>query len=256
VSGTLAIDVGNTHTALALWVPGDDVRHWQLASDPLRTPDEYRVLLTQLLARDGLGPESVAGCVVACVVPALVAPIAGACRALFGPSPLLVGPGVRSGLPIRTEDPREVGPDRIANGVAAVARYGSPVMVLDFTTALTIDVISTDGDYLGAVIAPGIEIAAEALALRTAQLQRIELVPPPRAIATDTKHGLQSGLVYGYLGLVEGLVRRVRAEIGPAPVVATGDEPWVPGLLEHTGVVDAYDPLLTLDGLRRIYDHR
>lgn len=255
MSGILTIDVGNIHTTLALWDGDTAARHWQLASDPGRTPDEYHVLLTQLLARDGLGSTDVTACAMACVVPALCGTITAACEALFGVTPLAVGPGVRSGLAIRTDYPREVGPDRIANAVAAVARYGSPVVVLDFTTALIIDVVGVDGAYRGAVIAPGIEIAAEALATRTAQLLRTALQPPPKAIATDTERGLQSGLVFGYIGLVEGLVRRVHAEIGPAPVVATGETDWIPRLLEHTAVVDVYAPLLTLDGLRRIYIH-
>jgi type III pantothenate kinase len=254
--GVLAVDVGNIHTALALWPFGEgaEVRHWQLASDPGRTPDEYRALIHCLLAQDGLAPGDVTGCVVASVVPALSGTLPAACRSLFGVEPLTVGPGVRSGLRIRTENPREVGPDRIANAVAAIARHGQPVLVLDFTTALIIDVVSAAGDYVGAIIAPGMEIAAEALARRAAQLQRIDLRPPPRAIATETAASLQSGLVLGYVGLVEGLVRRARAEVGPAPVVATGEVGWANTVLDQTDVVDVFDPLLTLDGLRRIYE--
>jgi type III pantothenate kinase len=255
MNGLLTVDVSNTHTALALWTSESESRHWQIASDTDRTADEYRVLLTQLLARDGLAPGDVRDCVLACVVPALLGTLRETCRALFGADPLVVGPGVRSGLHIRAPNPREVGADRIANAVAASARFGGPVIVLDFGTALTVDVVGPNGDYLGAVIAPGMAVAADALARRAAQLGRIELVAPPTAIARDTERALQSGLVFGYIGLVEGLARRVRDEIGPARVVATGEEPWVPALLERCPIVDAYEPLLALDGLRRIYLH-
>ena len=249
----LAIDISNTHVALALWQPDGSALHWQLATELRRTPDEYRVLVDQLCARDSVDCRAVDGVVMASVVPAVTSTFAMACRQLFGVAPLIVGPGVRSGLPIRTDDPREVGPDRIANAVAARARYGAPVIVLDFSTALILDVVDAKGDYVGAIIAPGLEVAADALAKRTARLHRIELVLPPSPIANNTEQSLQSGLVLGYVGLVQGLVARLQAEIGPARVVATGDGPWVPGFVAATQVVDAYDPLLTLDGLRQIY---
>lgn len=252
MTGTLAVDVSNLHTGIALWPGTGTPRHWQVASVPTRTADEYRVLLRSLLRADGLQPSDVSDCVVGCVVPELASTIEDVVRSLFGVAPLLVGPGTRTGLSIRTDDPREVGADRIANAVAAIERFGTPVLVLDFGTALTVDVVGPEGDYRGAVIAPGIEVAAEGLARKAARLRRIELRAPPRAIAANTEHALQSGIVFGYVGLVEGLVARVRAEIGRARVVATGDGHWLPDLLSLTPVVDAYDPLLTLDGLRRI----
>jgi len=255
----LAIDVSNAHTALALWplAAGEDDEdgrhHWQIASDPSRTADEHRVLFGRLLADGGLSPADVGACVMSCVVPELLHTMTAACHTAFAVEPLVVGPGVRSGLRIRTENPRELGADRIANAVAALARHGAPVIVLDFATALTVDVVGADGDYLGAIIAPGIEVAADALARRTARLPRVDLAPPARAIGADTDAGLRSGVVFGYVGLVEGLVRRVHGEIGPAPVVATGEAPWLAPILAETKVVDAYEPRLTLDGLRRIY---
>lgn len=251
--GLLAIDISNAHTALALW-RGDTARHhWQLSTDPRRTVDEQRVFLSRLLAQAGLLPADVTDCVLGSVVPDLVPILCTTCETLFGVAPLVVGPGIRTGLPIRTEDPREVGPDRIANAVAARDRFGAPVVVLDFATALTVDVVGPGGDYLGAIIAPGPAVAAESLARRTARLPRGELALPPSVIATDTAHGLQSGLFYGYLGLVEGLVHRLWAEVGPSAVIATGEATWLASLLDHTEVVTAYEPLLTLDGLRRIH---
>jgi type III pantothenate kinase len=254
--GVLTIDVGNAYTGLALWHGELDGHHWQLSTARHRPPDEHRWLLAQLLAGDGLAPDAVAGCVLASVVPDVVAPLVAACTTLFHHPVLVVGPGVKTGLHVRTEDPREVGPDRIANAVSAVARFGAPVLVLDFSTALTIDVVDAQGDYAGAIIAPGLEVAADALAQRTARLPRGSLVPPPSVIATNTEQGLQAGLFFGYLGLVEGLVARVRAELGPAPVIATGEATWLPDLLDHCAIIDAYEPLLTLDGLRRIYERQ
>ncbi len=263
MNGLLAIDVGNTHTSLALWPAGASGRanpappssphHWQVASAPSRTVDELRLLVTQLLASCGLAPGDVGACVIGCVVPELHGTVVAACRQLFGVAPLVVGPGVRSGLRIRAESPREVGADRIANAVAAVARFGSPVIVLDFSTAVTLDVIGNDGEYLGAIIAPGIDIAAAALARRTARLHRFDIAPPAKAIASDTESAVRSGLFFGHVGLIEGLVARLQADVGPAAVVATGEAVWLPAVLAHTHVIDAYEPLLTLDGLRRIH---
>jgi type III pantothenate kinase len=255
MSGVLAIDVSNARTALALWDDDGSVRHWRVASDVSRTPDEYHVLLTHLLGRGALTPGDVQGCVLGCVVPELAGTMTEVCQRLFGMTPLVVGPGVHTGLRIETDSAREVGADRIANAVAASARFGCPVLVLDFGTALTVDVVGADGAYVGAIIAPGVDVAAEGLARRAARLGRIDLVAPPRVIANNTVQALQSGLVYGYLGLIEGLVARARVEIGPARVVATGDAPWLRDLLAHTDVVDAFEPLLTLDGLRRIHAH-
>lgn len=273
MSQLLAIDVSNTQIGLALWpsgalaaVPGGrdasaadrgEARPqiWHIASDAGRTPDEYRILIARLFAEQALAPAEVSACVMACVVPELEAVLVETCRRLFGVEPLRVGAGVKSGLKIETAEPRELGPDRIANAVAARARHGSPVIVLDFSTALTLDVVGPGGGYLGAIIAPGIEIAAEALARHTAGLRRPGLTAPEHAIGRGTDEGLRSGLVLGYLGLVEGLLRQVQAEIGPAAVVATGDGPWLGPLLAETRAIDAHEPDLTLEGLRRIYRH-
>jgi type III pantothenate kinase len=254
MSGLLAIDVNNTRSSLALWVAEAAVHHWAIATERRRTADEYRLLLAGLLAQAERSRADVRAVVVGCVVPDLTPLVATACQELFDAIPLIVGPGVHSGLRITTDDPREVGPDRIANGVAAAARYGSPVIVLDFATALTIDVIGPGDEYLGAIITPGMALAADALAGRTARLQRFELVAPPTAIANDTERALQSGIVLGTVGLIEGLVRRIRAEVADGPVVATGDTAAMGTLAPLTRVIDHYDPLLTLDGLRLVYE--
>ncbi len=253
MTGVLAIDIGNTTTTLAFWPPESDPLHWQVSSGPHRTRDEYCVLIDRMLRRDGIEPSAVTAVVVACVVPPLSATVSAATEALFGVPPLVVGPGTHTGLSIRTDNPREVGPDRIANAVAAVSGFGMPVLVLDLSTALIIDVVSADGEYIGAIIAPGLGVAADALAKRTAQLMRFRLEAPPRAIAGTTEENLQAGNVLGYLGLVEGLVGRVRAEIGPAPLIATGDEA-LPDLLSMCKAIDAYEPLLTVTGLRLIHE--
>jgi len=251
-TGTVAVDVSNTLTTVALWSGDAPVHHWRFATDTMRTADEYQVLLSRLFARDGVAAGDVSACVVGCVVPALTTRMADVCRRLFGREPLIVGPGVHTGLRIDTADPREVGADRIANGVAAMHRFGTPVLVLDFGTALTVDAISADGAYVGAIIAPGLEVAAEGLARRAARLGRIDLVAPPCVVADNTEQALQAGLVYGYVGLMEGLIERARAEIGPARAIATGDAPVVAELLRLTTAIDAYVPLLTLEGLRLI----
>lgn len=249
----LAIDVGNTALALAVWQGERALRHWRLASSS-RTADELGVLVGHLLAQSALEPEVVTGCVLGSVVPALTDTVAEACAQLFGARPMIVGPGTATGLRIRAADPHEVGADRIANAIAARERWGQPVIVLDFGTALTVDVVDSQGDYVGALIAPGMAVAADALARRTAQLTRPSLVAPPAAIANNTEQGLQSGLVIGFAGMVDGLVERVREHVGPAPVIATGDASWAQAVLAQTSVVQAVEPLLTLDGLRRIYE--
>lgn len=250
----LAIDVGNATTGLALWRGAVLLGRWRLASDRSRTLDELRYLVRELLRLDAGPAPTVRGIALACVVPEIEAQFCEVGHDLFNVDPLVVGPGVRTGVPIAAEDPRDVGADRIANAVAAVAGHGSPCIVLDFATALTVDVVGTNGAYEGAIIAPGIEVVARALARGTAGLPSVALVPPATAIANNTVEGLQSGLVFGYQGLVEGLIARVQEALGPAKVVATGDAPWAPGLVAAIDTVDAYDPMLTLEGLRLIFE--
>lgn len=258
----LTVDVSNTHTSFVFWPTAGAERHWAIGTDPRRTSDELGFYMTQLLARDGIQQKDVSAVALACVVPAAQDIVVEVCNTLFAAPPLVVGPGVRTGLRVRTEYPRELGPDRVANAVAARARFGSPVLVLDFSTALTIDVVGPKGDYLGAIIAPSMSLAADALARRTARLHRIDLVPPEHAIGRNTDEGLRSGLVLGYMGLVEGLVLRLQDELAgmqpegspPATVVATGESPDAAVLITHSELIDAHEPLLTHEGLRRIWE--
>jgi type III pantothenate kinase len=249
----LAIDVGNTHTVLGLF-EGESVRaHWRVATRKDATPDEVGVLLRELFAGAGFDPAAVTGVIVSSVVPDLNGVLAKAGARYFRRDPLFVEPGVKTGLPILYENPHEVGADRIVNAVAAVARYGTPVIILDFGTATTLDVISAKGEYLGGVIAPGLGISAEALFARAARLSRVPLKRPRRVIGSNTEESVQSGLFHGYASLVEGLVRRVRAELGAdARVVATGGLARV--FEGEMPFLDAVDPGLTLEGLRLIWE--
>jgi type III pantothenate kinase len=244
----LAIDVGNTQTVLGLFEGSELREHWRLATDRERTGDELGVLITGLL-----DPDEVDGVSLSSSVPPLLHEYeAVADRWLRAPL-LTLGPGVKTGIPIRYDDPREIGPDRVVNAVAALERYGAPCIVVDFGTSTNFDVVSAEGEFAGGVLAPGIEVSMQALFARAARLFTIEFVEPPTVIGKTTAASLQSGLVYGFAGQVDGIVKRIRAEIGDAaPVIATG------GLAEliapHAETIDKVDPLLTLEGLRLVWD--
>jgi type III pantothenate kinase len=248
----LTIDIGNTNITIGLYdgeVPGP---HWRLATDHERMPDEYGLQLLGLLDHAGRKPVELTGICLASVVPPLTGKIVEACRQYTGLEPLVVDAGVKTGVRIRYEDPRAVGADRIVDAAAVQRLYGGPACVVDFGTATTFDAISTEGDYLGGAIAPGIGIAAEALYLRTAKLSRVELQPPPNVIGRNTPHAMQSGLIYGYVSLVEGMVARFRKELGPAmKVIATGGLAEI--IARETDVLEILAPWLTLDGLQIIW---
>ena len=245
----LAVDVGNTQTVLGLFDGDRLVDNWRVATDRSRTGDELVVLLGGLL-----DPDAVDGICLSTTVPLLLREwerLAGR----WAHAPLLaVGPGVRTGIPIRYDDPREVGPDRIVNAVAAKARFGAPVIVVDFGTSTNFDVVSPDGDYVGGVLAPGIETSRDALFARAARLVKVDYVEPPSVIGKTTVAGLQSGLVYGFAGQVDGIVAAIRGELESpdAPVVATG------GLAElvatQSTTIGQVDPYLTLEGLRLVWE--
>ena len=261
----LVIDVGNSVVVAGLFEGDRLVVHWRLATDRHKTEDEYAVLLRALFQQQGLDFSGVSAVVLSSVVPPLMPVLEELVRRYFGVEPLVVVPGLKTGMPVDFEDPREVGPDRIATGLAALHKYGGPVVVVDFGTATIVDVVSAGGEYLGGAIAPGILISAEALFQRAAKLPRIELVRPAKAIGTNTVASMQAGIVYGFAGQVDELVKRIAAELharlprsgqqagpGQLRVVATGDQAQL--IARETETIQLVDPLLTLEGLRLIYE--
>jgi len=249
----LAIDIGNTNIVMGVF-EGERLRAtWRLATDVHKLADEYAVILLNLLPRDGLALSEIKDVILSSVVPPLVATFEELCRRYVGVEPLVVGSGVKTGVRILTENPREVGADRVVNALAAHRLYGGPVIVIDFGTATTLDAVSEEGDYLGGAIAPGIGIAAEALFERASKLPRVELVRPKNAIGKNTVTSMQSGLIFGYVGLIEGIVARIRDELGgEAKVVATGG--LAQTMARETRVIDVVNPDLTMLGLRLIHE--
>jgi type III pantothenate kinase len=249
----LAIDIGNTNITLGLYQGEQPGPRWRLATDHERMPDEFGLQFVGLISHAGIRPEEISGICLASVVPPLTGKIVEACRRYIGPEPLVVDAGTKTGVRVRYEDPRAVGADRIVDAAAVKALYSCPACVVDFGTATTFDAISAEGDYLGGAIAPGIGIASEALFHRTAKLPRVELQRPPAAIGRNTVHAMQSGLLFGYVALVEGMVTRFRRELGPEMrVIATGGLAEV--VARETDVLEIIAPWLTLDGLRIIWD--
>jgi len=248
----LVMDVGNTTIMIGVYDGEKRLAAWRLATLRGRTVDEYGVLARGLFDLARLDLASVDAMIVSSVVPPLNPVIEEMGKVYMGRQPLFVEPGVKTGMPVLTENPHEVGADRIVNGVAAFARWGGPVIVMDFGTATTFDVVSARGEYLGGAIAPGIGISSEALFEKAARLPRVAVRRPPRVIGRNTVHSMQSGLYFGYAGLVEGIVRRIKEElVEPARVVATGGLSKT--LADEMPFVEAFDPFLTLEGLRLVY---
>jgi len=256
----VAIDVGNTQTVIGLFGPGDGpggssaelLYHWRVATVASRTADEMALLLDQLFQLQGLDPEeAISGIAVASVVPRQRTALREMTQKWFKADTLIVEPGVRTGMPIHYDNPKEVGADRIADAVAAFDRYGGPTIVVDFGTATTFEVVSERGEYLGGVIIPGIEISLEALFNRAALLPRVELIEPRNVLAKNTVESVQSGIIFGFAAQVDGLCRRLEDEVGPCTVVATGG---LAGLIgPHSAAIEHHEPWLTLQGLRIIY---
>ena len=249
----LAVDVGNTQTVLGLFDGEQLVEHWRVATEAERTGDELAALLADLLELRGRSFDDVSGVSLSSTVPLLVRAYQELAERHIGAPLLVLGPGTRTGIPILYDDPREVGPDRIANAVAARERYGAPCIVVDFGTSTNFDAVSADGEYVGGVLAPGIEISMEALFARAARLTKVDFVEPETVIGKTTVASLQSGLVYGFAGQVDGIVERMRSELGDtAPAIATG------GLAEliapHSQTITTIDPELTLQGLRLVWE--
>ncbi|WP_274648433.1 type III pantothenate kinase [Paenibacillus humicola] len=247
------IDVGNTHIVLGIYRGRNLLHHWRLSTNRSSTVDEYGMMVHNLFHIAGLRLTDVEGVIISSVVPPLMRTLEQLCAQYLRKSPLVVGPGIKTGLNIRYENPREVGADRIVNAVAGIEKYGVPLIVVDFGTATTFDYIDPSGSYLGGAIVPGIGISTEALYQRAAKLPRIELVKPKSVIGRNPVTSMQAGVIYGYAGQVDGIVRRIRTEFNVSPrVVATG------GLSEliaaESETIEVVDPLLTLEGLRMIYE--
>jgi type III pantothenate kinase len=249
----LAADIGNTSITIGLYQTETLGPRWRLASDNERTTDEYGILLVQLLERAGIASGEVDEIAIASVVPPLTGTFEHACSNYLNVAPLVVDAGTRTGIPLRYEDPKQVGADRVVNAAAARRMYKGPACIVDFGTATIFDAISAEGEYLGGAIAPGIGIASDALSQRTAKLPRVEIVRPPSAIGRNTVHSLQSGLLYGYVGLVDGMVARFRAELGPdMKTIGTGS--FVEFIAKETRSIDIVEPWLALQGLKIIYE--
>ena len=249
----LTIDVGNTNVTLGLY-QGDQLgAHWRLATDHTRMPDEYGMQFLGLLERANCDSECLSGICLASVVPPLTGRVAQACREYLKQEPLVVDTGVKTGICIRYEDPKAVGADRVADAVAVVNLYGGPACVIDFGTATTFNAVTKEGDYLGGAITAGVNLAAEALFTHAAKLLRIDLQRPPSVIGRNTVHAMQSGLLFGYVSMVEGMVARFRSELGSdMKVIATGGLAEV--VAKETDVIDVISPWLTLEGLRIIWE--
>jgi type III pantothenate kinase len=249
----LAIDVGNTNITLGLY-DGDDLGpRWRLATDHDRMPDEYGITLVSLFQHAGVSAKDVHAIAMASVVPPLTGTFEQACEKYLGQTPLVVDAGVKTGVRVRYDDPKQVGADRVVDAAAVQRLYGGPACIVDFGTGTTFDALSEEGDYLGGAIAPGIGIAADALFQRAAKLPKVDLHRPPSAIGRNTVHSIQSGLVFGYVGLVEGMVSRFRAELGPKmKVIGTGGLAEV--IVQETKVIDIIAPWLTLDGLKIVWE--
>jgi type III pantothenate kinase len=254
----LTIDVGNTHTVLGLFEGEEVIEHWRINTDARRTADEIAVVLQGLIQQSPLIEEAgISGIALCSTVPSVLHEMREMCRRYYDDVPaVIVEPGVKTGVPVRMDNPKEVGSDRIVNALAAIHLYGGPVIVVDFGTATTFDAVSDKGEYVGGAIAPGIEISVDALSSRGAQLHKIELVRPRSVIAKNTVEALQSGIIYGFAGQVDGVVERMSEELAErtedVTVVATGGLAAL--VLDEARTIDVYEPWLTLVGLRLIYE--
>ncbi len=249
----LTVDIGNTNITAGVYADAKLKGHWRMATAHHRMADEYGIIVLGLLEHAGLHAADIQASALASVVPPLTATFIQACEQYLGRAPLVVDAGVKTGVRVKYDDPKQVGADRVVDAAAAYQLYGGPACIVDFGTGTTFDAISAAGDYLGGAIAPGIGIAADALFMRASKLPRVDLQRPPSVIGKNTVHSVQSGLIFGYVGLVEGMVARFRAELGPQmKVIGTGG--LVDVITKETRVIDIVAPWLTLDGLRIVWE--
>ncbi|MFZ7101363.1 MAG: type III pantothenate kinase [Peptococcaceae bacterium] len=250
----LAFDIGNTNMVIGVFKDKQLLTYWRIATDRQKTADEYAVLVHNLFHYHNIKPDEVTDIIYSSVVPPIISALEEMAEKYFNVKPLIVGPGVKTGVPILYENPREVGADRIVNAVAGFKKYGGPLIIVDFGTATTFCCISEKGEYLGGAITPGINIATEALFQKTAKLPKVELVAPKKVIAKNTINAMQAGIIFGYCGLVDGIVRRMKQELGEEniKVIATGGIADL--IAKDTATIDVVDKLLTLDGLLFIYE--
>jgi type III pantothenate kinase len=245
-------DVGNTNTVLGVYDGGELTHHWRIETNRNKTNDEYGMLIKSLFDFADLSLSDISGIIISSVVPPIMFALEKMCIRYFNLKPLVVGPGIKTGLDIKYDNPKEVGADRIVNAVAAIHKYGSPLIIVDFGTATTYCYITEDKQYLGGAIAPGIGISTEALYTRAAKLPRIEIVRPEGVVGRNTVSAMQSGILYGYVGQVEGIVNRMKNESKQTPtVIATGGLASL--IAQESSVIDIVDPFLTLKGLQLIY---
>lgn len=248
----LVVDVGNTNIVLGLYDGDELLAHWRLETKLRRTEDELSVVVTQLFAINGLGISKVSRAVISCVVPQILPIITGFCEKTFRLDPLIIGPGIKTGVSINIDNPREVGADRIANAAGALLKYQPPLIIVDFGTAITIDAVSAKSEYLGGAIVPGMRLSLNALYHNAAKLPEVEFAKPPSVIGRNTIHSMQSGSYYGYASLVDGIVKKMKPLLTPEPkVIATGGEALLVASASET--IEAVEEHLTLQGLKAIY---
>ena len=250
----LVFDIGNTNMVVGVYKEKELVTYWRIATDRQKTADEFGMLIQNLFGYKNINPKDIDAVIYSSVVPTIMSALEEMAEKYFNCQPLVVGPGIKTGIPIIYDNPREVGADRIVNAVAAYEKYGGPLIIVDFGTATTFCYVSAKGEYLGGAITPGIKISTEALFQRTSKLPKVELITPQKVIGKNTVHAIQSGILYGYAGLVDGIVKKMKKETRAKniKVVATGG--IAEQIAENSETIDHIDKLLTLEGLRIIYE--